>query len=179
MIPKNAWAGAAIMLALACSTPSAAESENLDSCLVGTWAPANNGAAEWMARNAPGMNASSSISEGTLTLRSDGSYSASADIFATTFPDGGYGSGRSTMGARAAGYWAAGEGRLVLAPSMEALAGGYKVNIEGQTSVEIYEGGASGLLSYGYSCSGESFETRMAIPGTADPMVQIYRQTSP
>lgn len=178
MTLKNAWTGAAIMLGVVCSAAPAA-AETRDSCLVGTWTPTNNGAAEWMARNVPGMNLSSSISDGTFTLRSDGSYSASASIVAMAYPEGGGGSGHSAMDARAEGYWTAMEGRLVLSPTMEALEGTYEITIEGHTSVEGVEVGPGGPLSHSYSCSGDSFETRLAIPGTADPMVQSYRRASP
>lgn len=178
MMPKSAWAGAAMILAVVCfAAPAAAETR--DSCLVGTWTPTNNGAAEWMARNVPGMNISSSISDGTFTLRSDGSYSASASIVAMARPEGGRGSGRSVGDARAEGYWTAMEGRLVLSPTMEALEGTYELNSEGHTSVVPLEVGPGGPVSYDYSCSGDSFETQLAIPGTADPMIHSYRRASP
>jgi len=177
MISKSAFASAAVMLALVCSAAPAA-ADTWDPCLVGTWTPTNNGAAEWMARNLPGMNMSTTISDGTFTMRSDGSYSASASIVAMSRPDGG-GSGRLEMDPWTEGYWTGMDGRLVLSPSVEALEGTYEVTIDGRTLVDGIEVGPGGPLSHSYSCSGDTFETQLAIPGTADPMIQSYRRTSP
>jgi len=164
-------------LVLALAAPLAAASPA--DCLVGRWEPDGNGAAEWVQRQAPGMQMAIQQQAAELELRADGSYSAWAQVQAQAGAGGSglHGSSRAQLTAR--GRWSADAGTLTLVPDASAS----------QASGSLEVGNGRGLAqklklpqlrpqasSQQYSCSGQLLETRTQIRGVADPVVQRYRR---
>ena len=105
--------GAALTLA-ACLPTAPAQAR--DACLVGSWSPEGNGAADWVQRQAPGMKMAITRQVATLVLAADGSYRLKSQIEARAT---GQGSASARSGGRfsAQGRWSSEDGKLTLAPS--------------------------------------------------------------
>ena len=147
-----------------------------DACLVGSWSPQGNGAAEWLQRQAPGMKMAVTRQAAILVLAADGSYRQQSRIQASaTGPDAA--SARSDGRYSAHGRWSSEAGRLTLSPSAS--------DVDGQVELATGDGAGTAIAmprspaqatSLEYTCRGDALETRVRIPGSADPIVQRYRR---
>ena len=164
MIALLALAGAWAPLALA-----------RDACLVGTWSPVGNGAAEWVQRQAPGMKMMIQQQAATMQLRGDGSYQMDSQIQAQASQAG--------MGARsqgrfsASGQWSSAGAELTLVPAKTDMDASLSMSSgkRSMPAIRLPKGEAKPTV-HEYRCSGAELETRMRIPGSADPIVQRYRR---
>ena len=165
--------GAALALA-ACLPTTPAQAG--DACLVGTWSPQGNGAAEWVQRQAPGMKMAITHQVATLVLAADGSYRQQSQIQASATGQHAT-SARSDARFSARGRWSSEAGRLTLTPSESEMDGKVELGSGsgGGTTMALPESPAQ-TASHEYSCRGGELETRMKIPGIADPIVQRYRR---
>lgn len=163
-------------LALAACLPTA-PAQARDACLVGSWSPEGNGAAEWVQRQAPGMKMAITQQVATLILAADGSYRLQSQIQARATGQGSTLSARSDGRYSAQGRWSSEAGKLTLVPSASKM----------DSKVELASGDGAGTTiampespaqttSHEYTCRGGELETRMKIPGSADPIVQRYRK---
>lgn len=172
MKPSHPLASAVLLALVLAAAPVAAR----DACLVGSWSPVGNGAAEWVQRQAPGMRMAVTRQVATLELAADGSYRLQAQVEARASGAGGA-SARSDGRFSAQGRWTSSEGRLTLAPAAS----------DGDGQVEMSSAAGAGTrfalpdapaqpTTQEYTCRGGELETRMRIPGIADPIVQRYRR---
>ena len=146
-----------------------------DTCLVGHWSPVGNGAAEWVQRQAPGMKMATPQQAASLTLRADGGYSARSQMQAEA--TSGAMSARSGGSFSAQGGWSSSGGQLTLTPSASSMDGTMQISAgKGPPVGAKMPKAAAQPTTYQYSCSGPTLETRMRIPGVADPIVQRYRR---
>lgn len=154
---------------------SAAPAMARDACLVGRWSPQGNGAAEWVQRQAPGMKMMVTQQVATLRLGADGSYSLQSQVRAEAANDGRTARSDGTFSAR--GSWSSADGKLTLAPTASTTDG--KVELDAgngrSTGFPLPKSGAQNTI-HAYACKGDMLETRMRIPGAADPIVQRYRR---
>ena len=169
----NRMAAAAALLAMAGAwAPSALAG---DACLVGSWTPVGNGAAEWVQRQAPGMKMMVQQQVATMQLRGDGSYRLDAQVQAQA--------GHQGMGARsqgrfsASGQWSSRDGELTLVPVKSDMDASMVLS-NGKDAAPAMKlpGGQARPTVHQYRCSGADLETRMRIPGSKDPIVQRYRR---
>ncbi len=161
----------AVSLAGGCAAPAVAR----DACLVGSWTPLGNGAADWVRRQAPGMRMAITQQAANLRLDVDGSYRAQAQVEAEA--SGPSRRARSNAAYSASGSWTSADGRLTLAPATSASRGAVEVGPgDGRSSRMALPAATAQPAMQEYSCSGDTLETRMRIPGSADPIVQRYRR---
>ena len=146
-----------------------------DACLVGKWQPVGNAAAEWMRRNAPGIDVAAANRQGMLELRADGSYVAGGSADATASSNG---MRASTRNARfqSQGTWTAARGTLTLRPSRESMRGTMKIQGPDGRAIEMpMPKGPAQAQGMQYACGDGELETRMPIPN-ATPIVQRYKR---
>src|SRR5690606_13956593 len=167
----SSLAPAALALALGASTQAALPPDR-DACLVGTWNPVGNGAAEWVERQAPGIRMAITHQAATLVLLDDGRYREHTRIQASTTAPGGE-RARSDAHSSAAGQWRSPEGTLTLAPSRSEMGGTVKPD---PGAAFILPEAQVQATDQAYICRGDELETRLQIPGIADPIVQRYRR---
>lgn len=163
----------AVVLALALvAAPAAAR----DACLVGSWSPVGNGAAEWVQRQAPGMRMAVTRQVASLELAADGSYRLQAQVQARA--SGGSGaSARSDGRFSARGRWTGSDGKLTLAPAASDADGHVELSSPGGGGTRFAMPDAPAqATTQDYTCRAGELETRMRIPGIADPIVQRYRR---
>ena len=163
------------VLALTACLPTA-PAQARDACLVGSWSPEGNGAAEWVQRQAPGMKMAITRQVATLVLDADGSYRLQSQIQARATGQGAA-SARSDGRYSAQGRWSSEAGKLTLAPSASKADG--KVELasgDGAGTTIAMPDSPARTTSHEYTCRGGELETRMQIPGIADPIVQRYRK---
>jgi len=145
-------------------------------CLVGTWEPIGNAAAEWMQKNAPGARLAIDRQQAAISFRADGTYATDAAVDATVSSAAG-GSAR-TRGTRfqASGTWSTEGDTLVMKPSRESVRGDMEVAGPNGARIRVpLPSGAPQVQRLQYRCAGAGMETRMAIPN-ATPIVQRYRR---
>ncbi len=146
-----------------------------DPCLVGTWEPQGNGAAEWVQRQAPGMKMAVTRQAGSIQFGADGAYRLSAQVQAAAAGRDGI-QARSTGKFAAQGRWSTAGGNLTLTPSASDIDGRTELSGKGgRMSMRMPDTG-SRPTTQAYTCSGGELETRMQVPGVADPIVQRYRR---
>ena len=146
-----------------------------DACLVGHWSPDGNGAAEWVQRQAPGMKMMVTQQVATLRLAADGSYSLDSQVRAEAANQGL--TARSNGNFSARGSWGSADGKLTLAPTASTTDGKVELGSGNgrSTGFALPKSGAQNTV-HEYACKGDVLETRMRIPGVADPIVQRYRR---
>lgn len=161
--------------ALAMAGLSAPPAMARDACLVGRWSPDGNGAAEWVQRQAPGMKMMVTRQVATLRLNDDGSYSLQSQLRAESANDGLTARSDGTFSAR--GSWSSADGKLTLAPTASTTDGKVELGAgDGRsTGFALPRSGAQNTI-HEYACAGDTLETRMRVPGVADPIVQRYRR---
>ncbi|HLT44224.1 MAG TPA: hypothetical protein VK000_06140 [Luteimonas sp.] len=164
-------APAALALALGACTQAALPPDR-DACLVGTWNPVGNGAAEWVERQAPGIRMAITHQAATLVLLDDGRYRQHTRIQASTTAPGGE-RARSDAHSSAAGQWRSVEGTLTLTPSGSDMGGTVKPD---SGAAFILPEAQVQATDQAYTCRGDDLETRLQIPGIDDPIVQRYRR---
>lgn len=164
----------AVLLALVAGL-SAPAAMARDTCLVGNWSPVGNGAAEWVQRQAPGMKMATPQQVASLSLHADGSYNARSQV--RTEAASGTMSARSGGSFSAQGGWSSSGGQLTLTPSASSMDGSMEISAGKGPPVQLkLPKAAAQPTTYQYGCSGPALETRMRIPGVADPIVQRYRR---
>ncbi|KAF1686853.1 hypothetical protein B1992_05520 [Pseudoxanthomonas broegbernensis] len=170
---RNPSAATALLFAagMAATIPAMA----VDACLVGTWSPEGNGAAEWVQRQSPGMKVLVQQEVATLRLNADGSYSAQARM--RMEGRAAQVAARSGGSFSAQGGWSASGDRLTLVPSASRLDGTVDVSAgKAGTRGHRLPSKAARPTAYQYACGTGTLETRMRIPGVSDPIVQRYRR---
>ena len=146
-----------------------------DTCLVGSWEPVGNGAADWVQRQSPGMKAMVQQQVASLRLEADGSFRAQAQLRSTTEVDGIRGSSNGNHATQ--GTWSSSGNQLTLTPSSSQNHGELSVGA-GKASplrMKLPQFKAQPSLQQ-YTCTATTLETRMQIRGVADPILQRYRR---
>ncbi|TYT26520.1 copper resistance protein NlpE [Luteimonas viscosa] len=163
-----------VLAAVAAGLP-AAPARARDACLVGSWSPVGNGAAEWVQRQAPGMKMMVTQQVATLRLGADGHYSLQSQVRAEAGNEGRSARSDGTFSAR--GSWSSADGKLTLAPTASTTDGKVELGAGNgpTTGFALPKSGAQATI-HEYACKGDVLETRMPIPGVADPIVQRYRR---
>lgn len=165
-------AGLVPLLSLAAIAPASAAS---DACIVGTWQPIGNAAAEWMQRNAPGIRVAVEQQQGALEFRADGSYAAAGSATAKASSENMSATTRDTR-FQAQGTWSTDGGRLTLRPSRESMSGTMKIQGPNGRTIEMpMPKGPAQVQEMQYACGATELETRMAIRN-ATPIVQRYKR---
>lgn len=158
---------AALLVLATAAAPAAAD----DACLVGTWEPEGNAMLDWLRQRTPGMQFDHVQEAAVLQLHADGRYAA--DMRGRASARDGDRTVRASGQFGSSGRWRAASGELVLEPghtgdhALVGEAGGRRVQVHA---------GPTGPQSLGYRCSGDRLETRIALPGTGDTVVQPYRR---
>lgn len=178
--------GAAFMLPLN-PVPAVAEcagAATLDTCLVGAWRQSGGGAVEWMRRNMPPGTPLPNVNTGAqLTVyNKDGSYwSAPVPDQTTIRLQGSDGNLRidGNLKVKARGRWSVASAMLHLCTDHQTFEGEARITVPGGQShvLPLPVPEASGPVSFGYRCSGNTLETRKSFPGMADPMVTRFERT--
>jgi len=158
------------VLAALCPAPASA----MDPCLVGTWEPEGNGAAEWVQRQAPGMKMAVSRQAASLHLGADGRYRLHAQVQAAGERDGIR--ARSDGRFAAQGGWRSADGSLTLTPSSSDTDATTELSGKGGRVSFKTPRGDTRPTTQQYRCRGSELETRMQIPGVTDPIIQRYRR---
>lgn len=163
-----------VLAALAAGVP-AAPAMARDACLVGRWTPEGNGAAEWVQRQAPGMKMLVTQQVATLRLGADGDYSLQSQVRAEAATAGV--TARSDGAFTARGSWRSAGNQLTLAPAASTTDGKVELGAGNgrSTGFALPKSGVQTTV-HEYVCTGDVLETRMRIPGVADPIVQRYRR---
>lgn len=163
-----------VLAALAAGVP-AAPAMARDACLVGHWTPDGNGAADWVQRQAPGMRMMVTRQVATLRLGADGDYSLQSQVRAEAANAGV--AARSNGAFSARGRWHSAGNQLTLAPAASTTDGTVELAAGNgrSTGFALPKSGAQATV-HEYTCRGDVLETRLRIPGVADPIVQRYRR---
>lgn len=143
-------------------------------CLVGAWQPQGNAMANWISRKNPGMAMQFQQEAASLVFEADGRYRADMRGAATASGPGGM---AAHMGGQfgGGGRWSVADGQLVLAQDSDRSDAALElVTPDGQAVRAPVPTGPAGPMRMGYACEGDRFETRMAIPGTGETVVQPY-----
>lgn len=144
-----------------------------DACLPGRWAPQGHGAAEWMARNAPGMKVQVQQQQGAMVFKADGTYTVAQAVRGKVQPSANVPAGTMQSEFQSRGRWRAQGGTLVLEPEQGASAG--KLDMQGR-STRTRMAMPNQTSRVAYSCSGDRMETRMQMPGHKEPIVQRFQR---
>ncbi|WP_202844981.1 hypothetical protein [Luteimonas saliphila] len=145
-----------------------------DTCLVGSWSPVGNGAAEWIQRQAPGMKMAVTQQAALLRLEADGRYSLRSQVQAEAGAQGKSARSHGTFSAR--GTWTSADGKLSLVPSASATDGKVEIGANGRSAAMALPESTAQTTTHEYRCAGAELETRMRVPGHGDPIVQRYRR---
>lgn len=145
-----------------------------DACLVGSWSPVGNGAAEWIQRQAPGLRMAVTQQAASLRLDADGSYSLQSEIHAEAGDPARSARSLGTFSAR--GTWASADGTLSLVPAASSTNGRVEMrSAAGTTGFALPDAPAQPTRQQ-YRCAGDGLETRLRVPGNSEPIVQRYRR---
>lgn len=158
-------------------------SSEIDSCLVGAWKQSGGGAVEWMRQVMPQMQIPHAEQRGgIIVLKPDGTYFTTPMTANTTIvleDDGRVLKADGELVTEATGNWSASEGKLNLCQAGGSVAGSAKLTMPGgQMTMPLPNPGTSGPMQMDYSCSGDSFETRLSMPGMPIPMKTTYSRVS-
>lgn len=163
-----------------------AGSRAIDRCLVGAWRQTGGGAVEWMRRNMPPGLSIPNVNAGeqAMVLMEDGTYwTAPFSQELTILIEGRDGTTRADGRgvAQASGRWSAEGGRLNLCADSEAFSGRavFTPPSGGRFTMPLAAPGPSGPMSYDYTCSAGSLETRLGFSGIPDPMVTQFSAMTP
>ena len=147
-----------------------------DACVVGKWQPLGNAAAEWMRRNAPGINVAVANQQGTLEFRADGSYVAAGSAEASASASNGTRAQTRDARFQASGTWSASADTLTLRPARESVRGSMQMTTPDGRSIDLpMPSGAPAVQRMAYTCAGAALETRTPMPN-ATPIIQRYRR---
>lgn len=153
----------------------AATAQARDACLVGSWSPVGNGAAEWIERNSRGMRLQINHQVARMRLDADGRYHVASEIDASSAL--GRQGARGTTTYAASGRWTSEGGKLTLTPSRTEVEGSVAIHAgDGRTTRMAIPDQGGGATTQAYRCSGDSLETRIQLPGFADPIVQRFER---
>lgn len=157
-----------------------AGTEEIDSCLVGSWRKTGGGAVEWMRRELPPeFSITHQDSDGIVTYRADGSYwSAPYGYGMTGLHRKSMGVTRAEGGAVAQGFgrWSVTGGVLNQCPHSESLAGTLQVTRPEHSTrtARLSPPRASGPVRMSYRCTETILETQLPIPGSASPIITTF-----
>lgn len=147
-----------------------------DACVVGKWQPLGNAAADWMRRNAPGINVAVANQQGTLEFRADGNYVAAGSAEASASASNGTRAQTRDARFQASGTWSATADALTLRPAREAMSGRMQMTTPDGRRIDLpMPSGAPAVQRMAYTCAGVTLETRTPMPN-ATPIIQRYRR---
>ncbi len=159
--------------------------EAIDECLVGAWRETGGGPIEWMRKV---MKDSISIPEGERRnaisiFQSDGTYMTTpvtADITSIAETSHGTLRGDGNVVAQTSGRWSGEAGRLNLCQDHLRASGTVRATSSDgmDQTFQVPMPAAPDVVTMEFSCSGSSLETRLPIPGTAEPIVTQYTRIS-
>lgn len=152
----------------------------IDACVVGVWEESGGGAVEWMRRQfPPGVSIPHARVEGGVTvLQADGKYFTAprtADLTMLFESSEGVTRGDGSAVYQGSGRWSAEGGKLNMCQDAGTVSG--HATMKGLT-LPIPPQPPAGNITMDYSCSGNQMETRLPIPGVADPITTRYTRVS-
>lgn len=163
-------------VAFAVAALAAAPAAAAEACVIGKWQPLGNAAAEWMRRNAPGINVAVANQQGTLEFRADGSYVAAGRAEASASASSGVRAQTRDARFQASGAWSASGATLTLRPARESVRGSMQMTTPDGRRIDLpMPSGAPAAQRMAYTCDGAVLETRTPMPN-ATPIIQRYRR---